>query len=431
MLRTIAPQDIRPRGRSALDPETLTKATGIVHDVRTRGEVGLREYAAQLDGLMPHEPLVLGRAALATALEGVSQEARDLLERTADRIRRFADAERACVSDLRFDIPGGAAGHTVQAVQSAGCYVPAGRYPLVSSMLMTVVTARAAGVERVWAASPKPSEMMLAAASVAGADALLAVGGAHAIAAFAYGVGPAPACDVIVGPGNRWVTAAKYVVSADVRIDMLAGPSELLVVADESADPALIAADLLAQAEHDADACPMLVTTSASLIDAVQGELSRQLETLPTRETAVAALRNGFAVCAGDLDEAVRLANELAPEHLELHVRDAGRLAQRIRACGCLFVGARSAEALGDYSAGPNHTLPTGGTARFASGLSVGSFLRQHTWVDMEGGDAGQALYEDASALARLEGLEAHARSAELRRRVEGKRPDARPDGNK
>ena len=240
------------------------------------------------------------------------------------------------------------------------------------------------------------------------------------IAALAYGIGPAPSCDVIVGPGNRWVTAAKYIVSSDVRIDMLAGPSELLVLADDSGDPALIAADLLAQAEHDVDACPILISTCPPLIEAIDRELARQLETLPTRETAAAALAGGFALCVSDEDEAVRLCNEIAPEHLELFVREPERLVPRIRNCGCLFVGTQSAEVLGDYSAGPNHTLPTGGTARHASGLSVLNFLRQHTWIRIVSAAGSEELVTDAGALARLEGLPAHARSAEMRGNSEG-----------
>lgn len=416
ILRTLDARDVVLQQGSALDPETLARTADIVRDVRRGGEAALHAYAARFDKLSPQDPLVLDRAALEAAYADTPAETRALLTRTAERIRRFAEAQRACWRDLTFPIPGGSAGHIVHPLRAAGCYAPGGRYPLVSSLLMTVVTARTAGVETVWAASPNPAPLMRAAAFIAGADALLAVGGAHAIAALAYGAGPVPACDVIAGPGNRWVTAAKHLVSADVRIDMLAGPSELLVLADETGDPALIAADLLAQAEHDADARPMLVCMCPTLIEAVDRELARQLKTLPTRATAAAALTNGFAARASDTDEAVRLCEELAPEHLELHVRDAERLAGRFRNCGCLFIGERSAEALGDYSAGPNHTLPTGGTARYASGLSVFNFLRQHTWIRIDSAAASDDLPADAAALARLEGLPAHARSAELRR---------------
>ena len=415
LLRNIDIQDVPLQRREALDPHTLARAAEIIRDVRGGGENILRAYAERFDGLSARDPLVLDRAALEDAYAATPAETRALLTRVAERIRRFAEAQRACWRDLTIEIPGGSAGHVVHPLRTAGCYAPGGRYPLISSLLMTVVTARVAGVETIWAASPNPAPLMRAAAFIAGADALLAVGGAPAIAALAYGIGPAPACDVIAGPGNRWVTAAKHCVSANVRIDMLAGPSELLILADESGDPALIAADLLAQSEHDADARPMLVCIGSSLIEAVERELTRQLETLPTRATAEAALANGFVVHVRDAEEALRLCEEIAPEHLELHVRDADRLAERIRNCGCLFIGSRSAETLGDYSAGPNHTLPTGGAARGTSGLSVYNFLRQHTWIRIDSAAGANALYYEAAALAHMEGLLAHASSAVMR----------------
>lgn len=417
LLRMIPPDRIPSQRRDVFDPETLRQTAVIVDDLRTRGESSLREYAARFDALGPSEPIVRTGSELAAACDSLSNTERELLTRTAARIRRFAEAQRACLSDLRLEIPDGAAGHYVLPVKTAGCYAPGGRYPLVSSMLMTVVTARAAGVECVWAASPRPSQAMLAAAAIAGADAVLAVGGAHAIAAFAFGAGPVPPCDVIVGPGNAWVTAAKHLVSSRTRIDILAGPSELLILADRHADPALIASDLLAQAEHDVDARPMLVTTHPPLVDAVNRELMQQLRTLPTRETAEAAFSNGFALSTGDLDQAVELCDRIAPEHLALHVMDADRVGQRVRNYGSLFIGSQSAEVFGDYGAGPNHTLPTGGMARGQSGLSVLNFLRFPTWLRISDRDAASSIHDDAESLARLEGLEAHARSASMRGR--------------
>jgi phosphoribosyl-ATP pyrophosphohydrolase/phosphoribosyl-AMP cyclohydrolase/histidinol dehydrogenase len=414
LLGTVRPEEIRTR-RSSLDGPTVEATAKIVRDVRDRGEAAVREYAERWDGLRRSEPLILSRAELATAADDLPGDQRNLLMRTADRIRRFAEAQRASWTDVRLAIPGGVAGHTIHPVKTAGCYAPGGRYPLVSTMLMTVVTARTAGVECVVAASPNPNPLMRAAAAIAGADQLLTAGGAHAIAAMAYGFGSLPACDVIVGPGNRWVTAAKFLVSADVRIDMLAGPSELLVLADHSADPEVVAADLLAQAEHDIDACPMLLSMSADLLDEVNHCLRSQLTTLPSRETAIAAMGNGFAILAQNVDEACSLANRIAPEHLELHVQDPDAYVSRIRTCGCLFIGADSAEVLGDYGAGPNHTLPTGGTARFNSGLSVFRFLREQMFLKIDTPRSSDGLCVDAIALSRLEGLEAHARSAERR----------------
>ena len=280
---------------------------------------------------------------------------------------------------------------------------------------MTAVTARAAGVREVWVASPHPTQITLAAAAVAGADGLLAVGGAHAIAALAYGVGGPPPCDVVVGPGNQWVTAAKKLVAGDVGIDMLAGPSELVVLADVSADPGVVAADLLAQAEHDPDALPVLVTTDTAHADAVDTELENQLAGLPTRDIAGAALANGFAVIADTLGEALAVCDRLAPEHLQILTRDPEEVARRANHYGGLFIGGASAEVFGDYGIGPNHTLPTGGVARFKGGLSVFDFLRIRTWLRMSDGPDAAAAARDAAALARLEGLEAHARAAERR----------------
>ncbi len=287
-LRRLRTDQVAAIRREAVDGATLAGAAEIVTDVREAGTDALRRWAGKFGELTAEQPISINRDELRRALAGLPTDQRALLERTAQRIRTFAEAQRAALRDVSVPVPGGEAGHTVAPVERAGCYAPGGRYPLPSSVLMTAVTARAAGVAEVWVASPRPAEVTLAAAAVAGADGLLAVGGAHAIAALAYGAGGAPPCDVVVGPGNRWVTAAKKLVAGDVGIDMLAGPSELVILADESADPAIVAADLLAQAEHDPEALPVLVTTDSVLADAVDLELDSQLEGLPTREIAAA-----------------------------------------------------------------------------------------------------------------------------------------------
>ena len=244
---------------------------------------------------------------------------------------------------------------------------------------------------------------------------MLAAGGAHAIAAMAFGAGPVPACDVIVGPGNRYVTAAKQLVGRRVAIDMLAGPSELVVFADHTANPAAIAADLLAQAEHDTDAVPILVALDPALADRVETELSRQLATLPTAAVVREALANGGVVNVASVEEGIAACDALAPEHLELFLDGADRIAPRLAHFGALFIGGASAEVLGDYGAGPNHVLPTGGTARSKGGLSVYTFLRVRTWLRIDDGAAARPLLEDAAWFGRVEGLEGHARSAERR----------------
>jgi phosphoribosyl-ATP pyrophosphohydrolase/phosphoribosyl-AMP cyclohydrolase/histidinol dehydrogenase len=410
-MRRLTPSTL-PRERRAVDGDTLAAAGAIVRAVEREGDVALRRYGEQHDGLGAGAALVLDRAALQAALTSLPSEQRALLERTRDRIAAFAQAQRDAIGDVTVDIPGGRIGHRVAPVASAGCYAPGGGYPLPSSVLMTAVTARVAGVEHVLVASPRPQPITLAAAAVADADALITVGGAHAIAALAHGTASVPRVDVIVGPGNRWVTAAKQLVSGRVGIDMLAGPSELLVFADDSADASMVAADLLAQAEHAPDALPMLVTTSAALIDAVDGAIDEQLTTLATADVARCAIAGGFSVLCASMDEAIAVCNELAPEHLQLCVRDAS-VRDRLAHYGALFLGS-AAEVLGDYGTGPNHVLPTGATARFTGGLSVLTFLRLRTFIDID--DDTLAPYADAAALADLEGLSAHAAAA--RRRI-------------
>lgn len=418
-LRRLTAAQIPAGRRDPVDAETLAAAGTIVHAVRDGGEAALRAYAERFDDLPAHAPLLLGRPVLEAALAALPEADRALLQRTADRIRAFAHSQRAALQAVDVAVPGGRAGHTVSPVDRAGCYAPGGRFPLPSSVLMTAVTARAAGVGQVFVASPRPSPVTLAAAAVAGADGLLPIGGAQAIAALAYGAGDVPPCDVIVGPGNRWVTAAKQLVVGRVGIDMLAGPSELVVLADHTADAEVVAADLLAQAEHDPDARPILITTSEDLADAVDAALARQLAVLPTADTATPAVAGGFCVVCATMAEARALCDQLAPEHLEVMTADADADAQALHHYGGLFIGARTAEVLGDYGVGPNHVLPTGSTARFTGGLSVLHFLRVRTWLRMDASADARAVAQDAADLARLEGLEGHARSAEKRTQVD------------
>jgi histidinol dehydrogenase len=414
VLRQIEASLITPGVGAACGEDVLSRARDIVEEVKRGGVDALRRIASGFGEIDAGEPLLIERDGLQQALDAISPSTRGVLERTADRIRVFAEAQRRSLSDLDTAVPGGRVGHTVVPMEVAGCYAPGGRYPLPSSVLMTAIPARVAGVATVVAATPSRDPVMRAAAAIAGVDVLLCVGGAQAIAALAYGVG-VPACDVIVGPGNKWVTAAKHCVSSVCAIDMLAGPSELLILADSSASPAVIASDLLAQAEHDPDALPCLVTTAPGMPAMVNAELERQLSTLPTADIARAALRNGWCCVVGTMEEAVCVSDMLAPEHLEIMTENPASVAAGIKHAGGVFIGTRSAEVLGDYGIGPNHTLPTGRTARARGGLSVFDFLRVRTWIEMEN-TSGSAALEDAVSLARIEGLEAHARSAELRR---------------
>lgn len=414
-LKRVSPNEIRRELQPPVDHVTLTAAGRIVDRVRDEGEDAIRTFAERFGERMPGDPLVLGRAEMQEALASLSMQERDVLNRAGERIRTFAQEQRDAIRSIDVAIPGGRAGHTVEPIQNAGCYAPAGRYPLPSSVLMTAVTARVAGCNRVVVASPGANRVALAAAAIAEADEFLAVGGAHAIAAMAYGFKGFKRCDVITGPGNKWVTAAKKYVSGVVGIDMLAGPSELLVLADESADPDLIAADLLAQAEHDTDAVPILVTTSSEIADATDDALSKRLQALPSREIASRALENGFTCVVESIEDAIATADMVAPEHLEIMTSDSQEVAGNIRNAGGVFIGSMSAEVLGDYGAGPNHTLPTGGTARFQAGLSVIHFLRLRSWMRIDDQEQAEALIRDTASIADIEGLAGHAASARAR----------------
>ena len=412
--RRTVPEFTRRRGTGP-DPAAVAAVTPIVAAVRAEGEAAVRRYAERFGEIAPAAPLFHDRAALARALAELPTDHRARLERVAARIRTFADAQRAALCPVSLPVPGGTAQQHITPVERAGCYAPGGRYPLPSSVLMTALTARVAGVKEVWVASPKPQALSLAAAALAGVDGVLAAGGAQAIAALAYGAGPVTPCDVIVGPGNRYVTAAKLLVAGSVAIDFPAGASELTVFADTAADPATVAADLLAQAEHDPDALPLLVTTDATLAGRVERELAAQLVDLPTADVARAALANGGVIRVASVEEGIAACDAIAPEHLQLELADAEQIAPRLAHYGALFVGPGGAEVLGDYGAGPNHVLPTGGAARSTGGLSVYSFLRVRTSLRIDEPAAARSMTEDAIWLGRAEGLEAHARAAERR----------------
>jgi phosphoribosyl-ATP pyrophosphohydrolase/phosphoribosyl-AMP cyclohydrolase/histidinol dehydrogenase len=415
----------RPGSRGR-DPEAERAAARILADVEARGEAAVREWAERLGELEPGAPLVIGREGLEAALAGLPAAERRILERARDRVLAFARAQRAALRDIDVPVPGGRAGHRFVPVGRAGCYVPGGRFPLPSSAIMTTCAARAAGVATIWCAGPKPSRATLAAAALCGAEGFVAAGGAQGIAALAYGAGPPP-CDVVVGPGGRYVAAAKRLLIGVVGTEAPAGPSELLVIAGEGADPEMAAADLLAQAEHDVAALPAIVVLGGAggspfaerFASALEESLERRLAALPepNRSTASSALANGWILLARDEAEARAAADRFAPEHLELLVKGPAAWAASIGNAGALFLGPGSAEVFGDYGAGPNHCLPTGGAARFAAGLSVLAFLRARTWLEMDAapGPEGEELAAEAAALARIEGLEAHARAAELR----------------
>ncbi|MBP7864516.1 MAG: histidinol dehydrogenase [Acidobacteria bacterium] len=385
----------------------------MLEEIRREGDTAVCRWSASLDG-RPGPAFEMPRADLERAVAALDPALRTQLDAMIARVRAFAAFQREAFRGGETVVGGARLGWRAVPVRCAAVYAPGGRYPLPSSVVMGVVPARAAGVEEVVVLSPRIHPVTAAAAALAGADRVFDLGGAHGVAAAAWGLCGLPRADLVVGPGNRYVTAAKKRLYGDVGIEFPAGPSELLVVASEGADPAWVAADLLAQAEHDPDALPALAAMEPGLAAAVNREIARLAERLPADSPLWESIPRGIAV-ETDADGAVRLAEAMAPEHLSLAGAAAEAMAPRFTRYGALFVGARSAEVFGDYGAGPNHVLPTCGAARFAGGLWVGSFLAVRTWLDVTPEGLG-ALVDQASTLARAEGLPAHALSAELRR---------------
>lgn len=425
MLTPVSPKDVSLEIKDPVDPKALEQAKAILDELRPNGSksVGVTSLTnvAQRLGDVPAESTVLlkTKEECKAAFEGLTDQERTALVNIYERIKVFAEAQRKSVQDMETDIPGGKAGHTVSPCKAAGCYAPGGRYPLPSSVLMTAVTARAAGCKTVVLASPRPAPITLAAAHIANVDIMLCIGGAQAVASMAYGIEDlkVPSCDVIVGPGNKWVTAAKSLVNGQVGIDMLAGPSEVLVICDETANAEVVAADLIAQAEHDVVARAILLSTSAEIIQKVDEHVQTQINSLPepNQSTAKAALQQSFAVLCESIEQCISISDDIAPEHLEIQTKDAWKVATACDNYGGLFVGEHAAEVLGDYGAGPNHTLPTGGTGRYTGGLSVFDFLRIRTWMRIDDAKESQGMVNDSIVMARLEGLEGHARAAEAR----------------
>ena len=393
--------------RNAGYERVLPQARRIVDTVRRGGDPALLRFRTKYDGIPSQRPLRISEDELEAAWKATPPPVRQALELAARNIRAFAARQRPRNFDLH-PAPGVTAGQRVIPLGSAGCYVPSGRYPLPSTLLMTVIPAQVAGVERIVAVSPKPAPETLAAAAMLGVTEFYRVGGAHAIAALAYGTESIPRVDKVVGPGNAWVTAAKKLVAFDCAIDLLAGPTEI-VVASETGDPAAIAADLVAQAEHDPDAVAILLTSQPDLARAVVAEAK-----LRARRNAIAtaALTNrGLAIVTRTPADARGLANRIAPEHLT--VDSAADLAW-IRNAGSVFIGRWSAQPLGDYVSGPNHTLPTSGLARMRGGLSVLDFVKLVT-VQEYSKEGVQRLGPSAIRLANAEGLAGHAEAIRLR----------------
>ncbi|EXS71663.1 histidinol dehydrogenase [Sphingobium sp. Ant17] len=405
--------------RREADEDVSRDVTAILKAVRAGGDTALADYTQRFDR---HDLNVSGWAVTPAecraALDGISTTLRDALELAAARITTYHEKQRPVDSD-GVDSAGVRLGARWSAVDAAGLYVPGGRAAYPSSLLMNVIPAKVAGVQRIAMVTPTPNgeinPLVLAAAQIAGIEEIWRVGGAQAVAALAYGTDRIAPVDVITGPGNAWVAEAKRQLYGVVGIDMVAGPSEILVVADAKNDPDWIAADLLSQSEHDPTSQSILFTDDAAFADAVEQAVQRRLPLLSTQAVATTSwAANGAIIVVRDFEEAMPLVNRLAAEHLELAVDDPDALFAKVRHAGSVFLGRMTPEAVGDYVAGPNHVLPTGRRARFSSGLSVLDFMKRTSFLSLDQSSIG-AIGPAAVALAEAEGLPAHAASVSLR----------------
>jgi histidinol dehydrogenase len=405
---------------SAQDPAVESRVRDILADVKARGDAALIETTSRFDRWTPAyaEALEVDRATRMRALSGLDVNVRRALETAAERIRRYH--EKQIQPSWRYtESDGTILGQQISAIDRAGLYVPGGKAAYPSSVLMNAIAAKVAGVAELIMVTPTPdgvvNETVLAAAELAGVDRVFRIGGAQAVGALAYGTQTIPAVDKIVGPGNAYVAAAKRYVFGIVGIDMVAGPSEILIIADGTTDPDWVAMDLFSQAEHDEIAQAILLCPDAAYVERVESSIAKLLPTMPRADIIRASLGNrGALIVTRDLDEAIAISNQIAPEHLELSVADPNDLLPKLKHAGAIFMGAFSSESLGDYCAGPNHVLPTSRTARFSSPLGVYDFQKRSSiiHVSREGADT---LGRVAAALAKSEGLPAHAASAEYR----------------
>ncbi|MDD3594570.1 MAG: histidinol dehydrogenase [Candidatus Gastranaerophilales bacterium] len=392
----------------------LPSVHAIIEDVKKRKDEALIDYSRQFgDGDIKN--IELTQAEIDAAFKKVHDNTICAIKIAIENVKRFAHTQRASIKEVELFSNGGTLGQKIIPLRITGAYVPGGNYPLPSSAIMSVVPAKVAGVQEVVVCSPKIQDVTVVAASLAGADRIFRVGGVQAIAAMAYGTETIPKVDKITGPGNKFVTMAKKLVYGDCGIDFLAGPSEVLIIADDSAKPDFIAADMLAQCEHDADASAILITNSELLAYRVSDKINEFLPKLKTGKIAQAALENSYIIMVDDLSMAVEIANRKAPEHLELIVKNEGDYIDKLTNYGSLFIGNYSLEALGDYCSGTNHILPTNGVARYSAGLSVFDFLKIQTWQKFTGSSSSRDITKVASHLAHIEGLSAHKMACDIR----------------
>lgn len=407
----------RPLGQDEQADRSLSDTvSAIIARVRQTGDAALRDYSQQFDKQVPPQFEVTA-AEIEQALAELDPQTRRDSEFAIAQVRRFAEAQFATLLPLEVEtLPGVHLGHRIIPIQTVGCYVPGGRYPILSAPVMSIVPATVAGCEQIIACLPPGAHpAMIAICHLAGAHRIFKVGGAQAIAAMAWGTESIPSVDKIVGPGNAYVNEAKRQVFGRVGIDALAGPSEIFTVADETADPRMLAADLLAQAEHDIHTRVGLATTSADIAQRTLAEIERQLSTLPTAATAAEAWRRqGEIVVCETQAQLIAFADDMATEHLQVHTRDPHATAAKIRNYGSLFIGQRASVVFSDKCCGTNHTLPTMAAARYTGGLWVGAYVKvcTHQWIDEQG---VRAIAEPAIRQSRTEGMQGHRRAAEIR----------------
>lgn len=385
----------------------------IIQDVKDSGDAAVKTYTKKFDGINL-DKFIVTKEEIKNAYRSVDKETIKALKFAEENIELFAKQQLKQFKDFQIKKDGFVIGQKVIPIEKIGAYVPGGNYPLPSTALMCIIPAKVAGVKEITICSPKIKNETIVAADIAGADKIFRIGGVQAIAAMAYGTKQIPKVDKIVGPGNVYVTSAKKEVYGDVGIDFLAGPSEVMVIADEFADPEIIAADLLAQLEHDINARAFLVTNSSAIISKTKEEINNQLTNLDTKSIIKKSIKNLKIISIKNIDESIKITNEIAPEHLELQIRNPERLMEKLRNYGSLFIGQHSAEAFGDYCLGTNHVLPTRGGARFTSGLSVRDFIKLQTYqkVDAKG---VEKLANATLKLSKVEGLSAHNKSVQVR----------------
>jgi len=409
----------RPQGQDAQADRSLTDTvSAIIERVKAEGDEALKAFSQQFDKVVPAQFEVTAHE-IETALSEMDPQTRRDSEFAIQQVRRFAEAQLATMQPLEVEtLPGVHLGHRIIPVQTVGCYVPGGRYPILSAPVMSIVPATVAGCEQIIACLPPGAHpAMIAVCHLAGAHRIFKIGGAQAIAAMAWGTESVPVVDKIVGPGNAFVNEAKRQVFGKVGIDALAGPSEIFTIADDSADARIIAADLLAQAEHDVHTRVGLATTSQSIAEGVLAEIERQLTSLPTAVTAGEAWRRqGEIVVCDSEEQLIAFADYMATEHLQVHPRDPHGTASKIRNYGSLFIGQNASVVFSDKCCGTNHTLPTMAAARYTGGLWVGAYVKicTHQWIDEQG---IAAIAEPAIRQSRTEGMQGHRRAAEIRLR--------------